>query len=240
MASKPKDTSASRRKGRVKVECLTCGSVFNQDFSRHHRRRVAPRRIDEMRDLETDLTMKQFFRKELKTVLDTLIAMLQSNMKTCMQTLKPLFDIFVIPVSRSNLTIDHLSHALDMFPATAKNARPDVYALQGEMEMLFDMCPDAKSMTDVTEKAREMKGILKLAFRLVNFVITAGVSVATNERKFSQLKFVKTMLRSTMADERLDYLMLLVSEKDLTDKIELSATVASWANLKQRRIRVAV
>ena len=43
-----------------------------------------------------------------------------------------------------------------------------------------------------------------------------------------------------MADERLDYLMLLVSEKDLTDNIEVSAIVASWANLKQRRIRLAV
>ena len=49
----------------------------------------------------------------------------------------------------------------------------------------------------------------------MQFVTTAGVSVATNERKFSQLKFVKTILRSTMGDERLDCLMLLASEKDL-------------------------
>ena len=74
----------------------------------------------------------------------------------------------------------------------------------------------------------------------MQFVTTAGVSVATNERKFSQLKFVKTILRSTMGDERLDCLMLLASEKDLTDKIDLSTIVSSWANLKQRRIRVAV
>ena len=53
----------------------------------------------------------------------------------------------------------------------------------------------------------------------MQFVTTAGVSVATNERKFSQLKFVKTILRSTMGDERLDCLMLLASEKDLTDKL---------------------
>ena len=74
----------------------------------------------------------------------------------------------------------------------------------------------------------------------MQFVTTAGVSVATNERKFSQLKFVKTILRSTMGDERLDCLMLLASEKDLTDKIDLSTIVSSCANLKQRRIRIAV
>ena len=61
-----------------------------------------------------------------------------------------------------------------------------------------------------------MKGILKLAFRMLKFVTTAAVSVATNERKFSQFKFVKTILLSTMADERLDYLMLFVSRKNLT------------------------
>ena len=41
-----------------------------------------------------------------------------------------------------------------------------------------------------------------------------------------------------MGDEWLDCLLLLASEKDLTDKIDLSTP--SWANLKQRRIRVAV
>jgi len=65
-----------------------------------------------------------------------------------MQTLKPLFEIFVIPLSRSSLTIDTLNKALDMFPS--KDTKPD--ALQAEMEVLFDNCHDAKSMVDVTAR----------------------------------------------------------------------------------------
>ena len=145
--------SAHEFAGYLGIDC-------ENDFSRHHRRRVAPRRSDEMRDLEADLTLKQFFRKEIKVVLDTLINMLQSNMKACMQTLKPLFDTFVIPLSRNNLTINNLNAALEMFPSN--DNKPNVYALQAKMEVLFDNFPDAKSMVDVTEKGREMKGILTL------------------------------------------------------------------------------
>jgi hypothetical protein len=112
-----------------------------------------------MRDIRADLTSKQFFRKEYKVILDTLIAMLQSNMKACMQALKPLLDIFVIPVTRYNLTINKLNEALDMFPS--KDNKHDVCALQAEVEVLFDNYPDAKSMGDLIEKVREMKKILK-------------------------------------------------------------------------------
>lgn len=213
------------------------GIDSEDDFSRHHRRRVAPKRIDEKRDNEANLTFKQFYLKEFKAVLDSLIGMLDSNMKTCMETLKPLFDIFAFPVSRNNLTIDKLNEALNMFPSM--DAKPDVYALQAELEVLFDNCPNVNKMADVTEKACEMKDMLKLAFRLIRFVNTAGVSVSTNERRFSKLKFVKTQLRSTMADDRLDRLMLLACEKDLTDNVDFSGLISSWAKLKERRIRVS-
>jgi hypothetical protein len=90
----------------------------DNDLSHHHRRRVVPRRIDEMRDLVINIS--------------------QSNMKACMQTLKPLFDIFVLHVSRRNLAINNLNAALDMF--LSKDTKPDVYA------------PDAKRMVDLRWK----------------------------------------------------------------------------------------
>jgi hypothetical protein len=123
-----------------------------------------------------------------------------------------------------------------MFPS--EENRPDLYALPTEMEVLFDNCVDTKSMTEIISKACELRVVLKLAFRLVRLVITAGFCVSTNERKFSQLKIVKNVLRSTMGDERLDSLMLLTSEKDLTDAVDLSLVVDSLARLKERRIRV--
>lgn len=209
---------------------------FDNEFRIHHRRRLAPVRFDSNSVHQTEFTLNTFFRREFKEILDTMISLLTDNVQACILSMKPLFDIFVIPVHRKVLTIQNLAAAINLFPS--KEGRPDVYALQSEMEVLFDQCSDAKNMAEVMKKARKMNLILKLAFRFIRFVFTAAFSVATNERKFSKLKFIKNTLRSAMGDERLDSLMLLASEKDITDSTDLSHIVSAWARLKQRRIKV--
>ena len=164
--------------------------------------------------------------------------MLNSNVTACIDIMRPLFALFVMPLSRQSLKLDILNDAVHMIPAPED--RPDVYALQAELEVLFDNCDEAKSVSDIMIKACEMKDVLKLAFNFLRFVLTAGFCVASNERKFSKLKFVKNVLRTSMSDERLNALMILTSEKDLTDSCDLSDIVGSWAQLKQRRIRVRV
>ena len=47
---------------------------------------------------------------------------------------------------------------------------------------------------------------------------------AVSERSFSALRRIKTYLRSTMTQHRLNYLMTLHIHRDLTDKIDLIAT----------------
>ena len=42
---------------------------------------------------------------------------------------------------------------------------------------------------------------------------------ASSERSFSKLKLVKTLIRSTMGQERLQNLMTLACKKDITDRI---------------------
>ena len=66
---------------RTEVFASKVGIDSENDFIRHRRHRVALRSIDEMCNLEADLTLKEFFWKEFQLVLDTLINMLQSNMK---------------------------------------------------------------------------------------------------------------------------------------------------------------
>ena len=53
--------------------------------------------------------------------------------------------------------------------------------------------------------------------------MTAPVTVAKYERAFSRLKLVKTYLRTTMADDRLNSLMLMSCEKDLSDAVYIDA-----------------
>ena len=65
-------------------------------------------------------------------------------------------------------------------------------------------------------------------------MLTAPISVAKDERTFSHLKFVKGVYRSTMADKRLDNLMILNCEKDLTDSLDMKEVSKIWTSKPRR------
>ena len=72
-----------------------------------------------------------------------------------------------------------------------------------------------------------------IAYQLL---LTAPVSVAKDERTYSELKIVKNCLHSTMKDERLNDLVVLACENDLTDTINLKEI--TWSKIKLRRLSI--
>lgn len=105
------------------------------------------------------------------------------------------------------------------------------------MEILRSIAikPDLTT-ANIFEKCEEIKHILALAKTVCDLALTAPVSVATNERTFSKLKLIKTHLRSTISDSRLNSLIGI--EKYIVDKFNLSNIVNDWASLKNRRIQL--
>eukprot|EP00795_Rhopilema_esculentum_P016866 gene16866-8341_t len=63
--------------------------------------------------------------------------------------------------------------------------------------------------------------------------LTAPVSVVSNEHPFSRLKLLKTYLRSNMSDDRLDNLMIIACESDLTNKIDVGKLADKWSKHKE-------
>lgn len=54
-------------------------------------------------------------------------------------------------------------------------------------------------------------------------ILVMPATNATSERSFLVLRRVKTYLRSTMSQRRLNHLMTLAVHKEMTDKLELNA-----------------
>ena len=69
--------------------------------------------------------------------------------------------------------------------------------------------------------------------------LTAPVTMAEDERTFSKLKLVKTLNRSKMLDERLELLILMACEKDITDKMSVQKLASLLAALKSRRVTIS-
>ena len=71
-----------------------------------------------------------------------------------------------------------------------------------------------------------------IAYRIL---LTIPVTVASAERSFSKLKLIKSYLRSTMLQERLNGLTLLSIDKDMLGKLDSESLINNFAAQNARR-----
>ena len=204
------------------------------EFQRKHRVKRQLRRIDENPETRTAKTIIQFFKLEFYKVLDVQIQQFGFNLSQCLREIKP-FSILQPPLKEPS--IEEINNLAKMFPENV----PLDPSLHAEFwNFITNGKIIGKELTSVADAARyseETKRIFPLSDRCYRLLMTAPVTVAKDERTFGRLKLVKTYLRTTMTDDRLNSLMLMSCEKDLTDATNIDVVAACWAKPKHRRIK---
>ena len=71
-----------------------------------------------------------------------------------------------------------------------------------------------------------------IAYRVL---LTIPVTVALAEKSFSKLKLLKSYLRSTMSQERLNGLALIAIENGLLESVDYEALINNFASKNARR-----
>ena len=71
-----------------------------------------------------------------------------------------------------------------------------------------------------------------LAYRIL---LTIPITVASAERSFSKLKILKSYLRSTMSQERLNALAVISIEKEFLEKLDYESLIDDFASKNARR-----
>lgn len=79
------------------------------------------------------------------------------------------------------------------------------------------------------------KRLFSEVFKLLRIVLTVPVTTATAERTFSVLRRLKTFLRSSMGQPKLNHVLLLHVHKGRTDNIHLSKIAKEFASVNERR-----
>jgi hypothetical protein len=74
------------------------------------------------------------------------------------------------------------------------------------------------------------------AFVAYRIMLTIPVTVASAERSFSKLKLIKSYLRSTMSQQRLNGLALLAIEKEMLTEIDYNSLINDFASQKARKV----
>lgn len=111
----------------------------------------------------------------------------------------------------------------------------DSEAILHELALLKHLSGD--TLTDIKEVINFFKSATKFQkdqlasiSKLVKLIMVLPASNATSERCFSSLRRVKTYLRSTMGQDRLNNLMLCHIYKEILDSFELKTICQDFVN----------
>ena len=74
------------------------------------------------------------------------------------------------------------------------------------------------------------------AIIVYRILLTIHITVASAERSFSKLKLLKSYLRTTMIQERLNGLAMIAIENDIPEKIKFNDLVDDFASKRPRRM----
>ena len=110
---------------------------------------------------------------------------------------------------------------------------------QVKLETLSEYCKefDIISVRTTAEVLKNLKvrSHLTVVIELAKLILVMPPTNPTSERSFSLLKRIKTYLRSTMKQSRLNYLMILSAYKSQLDQIDLIKIVFTFVDKSQGR-----
>jgi hypothetical protein len=90
-------------------------------------------------------------------------------------------------------------------------------------------------------KSCHSRPLLKQVEILTSLILVLPATNAVSERSFSTLKRLKTYLRATMGQERLNSCMLLLTYRELTDSLETDSVISEFVSgHTDRAKRIAV
>ena len=211
------------------------------EFAKLHRPRSRPRRLDDHPESTAETSMMNFYDREFKEVLDILITQRKDNINASLEKVKALS---IILQPRAPLSSQHKeSDVKDLFNLFPHQA-PDQAAFSAEFEVFVNVVNEGnttnpiQSLAEAAKEAEKRKHIFPLTSRVYRLALTAPVTVAGNERTFSKLKTVKTALRNSMSEHRLQNLILLNSERDITGSVDLDLLVEKWYMKTNRRVNL--
>lgn len=197
-----------------------------------------PKKLDSNPNSQVKFDLNTFYRSEFKKVLDTLTSLSSEHLKNCISTIEPLFNVLTVPLS-SKYIADDFEKIIKLFPPGCDASKiSDYEGIYSEFLVLVHRCKDYHNLSDIFNTSEMHKKILPTMNKIIRLMFTAPISTSSNERSFSKLKLIKNYLRSTMHADRLQNLMLLNTNKDMLDIVDIKKLVEKWASVKQRRIYV--
>ena len=203
------------------------------------RRRKRPRRYEEGEaPHEFDETPEGMYRRVYFEALDLLVQSINARFdQPGYQVYCCLQNLLLKVVNKS----DYSNEFKDVVEIYGDDF--DSQTLKVQLQILASTVPaEIKTIVDILLYIKELppseKELLNQIIVLVKLILVMPATNSTSERSFSAMRRVKTYLRSTMLQERLNHLMLLHVHKELTDNLNMTKVGNEFIKSSERRIHV--
>ncbi|XP_020415594.1 uncharacterized protein LOC109948089 [Prunus persica] len=104
-----------------------------------------------------------------------------------------------------------------------------------ELKVLRELLPKVNTTATAILNFLKRLNCFPNAFIAYRILLTIPVTVASAERSFSKLKLLKSYLRSTMSQERLNGLALISTESELLEKLDYEHLIDEFSSKNSRR-----
>ncbi|CAF3018104.1 unnamed protein product [Rotaria sp. Silwood2] len=194
---------------------------IDQEFNRLHRLRQRSRRIDENPLTAVQLTREAFYVKLFRQILDHLYVAYNDYLQVMTEKLRYFHNL--TPNRIQQLTINDCKQMYKIVPGLSSED-----LLFTEFELLRDSIEQCENMENVVGLLQKSGHLYPRVAKVYNFLFTLPITTATKERCFSKLKLIKNHLRTTLKNERIEYLILCSTENDLLDDLDLTKLADEW------------
>jgi hypothetical protein len=170
-------------------------------------------------------------------VVDMAITSLKNRFEE-LKTFESIFEFLYDSQKLKSLDDNELKECCVKFSSTFSHGNlsdVDVDDLFSELKVLqFALPTETMSAIDILRfvKFVDCYPNVSIAYRIL---LTVPVTVASAERSFSKLKLIKTYLRSSMSQERLNGLATLSIEKDMLADVDVDVLINDFASQNARR-----
>ena len=114
------------------------------------------------------------------------------------------------------------------------------FALKSQLELPPKFVTGKLELSEIISSMKnlstEKRFLFSKVIKLIKIILIAPAINAISERSFSTLKRVKTSIRSTMTDSRLNHLLLIHIYKEELDEIDIKLITNEFIKIKESRI----
>ena len=204
------------------------------------RKRRPPSRIDDYYSKaapEFSADVKSHYRRIYFESLDCIVSAIRDRFDQDDYKIYVQLENLLLKAAKGESFMTEYKSVMEMYACDFNKNR-----FQVQLETLYEYCKainenDVLCLRTIVQVLRkpEVKIHLSEVVRLAKLILVLPATNATSERTFSLMKLIKSYLRATMKQSRLNHLMILSSYKYRLDQLDLLKILSSFVSVNEKR-----